>query len=402
MSRFVRVIGIGMSVLGAAHYYVWARLVRDSMLPRAGYIALTLCLILLWLSIPLNFVLGRRSARPLAAILVWGGYVWLGALFLLLVSVAGLDLLRAVLELGGRVLGKESTHSLLEQNRAWALASATLGVGALLMALWYGRSVRVKRVSVPLSRLPAALDGTTIVQLSDVHIGPTLGRRFLERIVRSTNALHPDVIVITGDLVDGSVARLGPEVAALAELKARYGVYFVTGNHEYYSGAEAWCSHLGTLGIKVLRNERVTIGTGAQSFDLAGIDDYSAHHFGGGHGANLGRALEGRDASRELVLLAHQPRAIVEAERAGVGLQISGHTHGGQIWPFNYLVRLQQPVTSGLVRFGQSLIYVSNGTGYWGPPMRLGSPAEITLLVLAASRVRVEEPHGTAAVAVSV
>jgi predicted MPP superfamily phosphohydrolase len=162
-------------------------------------------------------------------------------------------------------------------------------------------------------------------------------------------------------------------------------VYFVTGNHEYYAGAESWCAHLTSLGLRVLRNERVEIGTADASFDLAGIDDLSGRHFGPGHGADLPRALSGRDSSRELVLLAHQPRVVVEAEQAGVGLQLSGHTHGGQIWPFNFLVRLQQPVISGLERVGRALIYVSDGTGYWGPPMRLGSRAEITQLTLEAA-----------------
>jgi predicted MPP superfamily phosphohydrolase len=202
--------------------------------------------------------------------------------------------------------------------------------------------------------------------------------------VAQVNALEPDVVAITGDLVDGSVPRLAPHVAPLGRLRARHGVFFVTGNHEYYSGAEEWCAHLAELGVRVLRNERVRIGTDGEGYDLAGVDDFAGRHFGRGHGADFGRALAGRDESREVVLLAHQPRAVVEAERAGVGLTISGHTHGGQIWPFNFLVRLQQPVTSGLARFGRSLIYVSNGTGYWGPPMRLGSPAEITQLVLEA------------------
>jgi predicted MPP superfamily phosphohydrolase len=190
------------------------------------------------------------------------------------------------------------------------------------------------------------------------------------------------VVVVTGDLVDGSVDRLRHAVAPLVELKARHGCFFVTGNHEYYSGAVAWCRHLTTLGLRVLRNERVEIGRDGCVFDLAGIDDYSAHGFGHGHGADLARAVEGRDRSRALVLLAHQPRAVAEAQRHGVDLQLSGHTHGGQIWPFHLLVRLQQPVVSGLVKLGQTFLYVSNGTGYWGPPMRLGAPAEVTEIVL--------------------
>jgi predicted MPP superfamily phosphohydrolase len=159
-------------------------------------------------------------------------------------------------------------------------------------------------------------------------------------------------------------------------------VYFVTGNHEYYSGAAPWCEELARLGIKVLRNERVIIGDAEASFDLAGIDDAHARDFGDGHGADLARAVHGRDPARELVLLAHQPRAVFEAVVHGVGLQLSGHTHGGQIWPWNWLVRLQQPVVAGLARFGDTQVYVSRGTGYWGPPMRLGAPAEITRVTL--------------------
>jgi predicted MPP superfamily phosphohydrolase len=306
---------------------------------------------------------------------------------LLFVSVLAADLLRAAWEVGAWLLG----HAPLEaaERLARARLEATLAAGvagmALCAALWSGKRLVVKRVAVTLSRLPAALHGSTIVQLTDVHIGPTLGRSFLERVVDATNALEPDVVVITGDLVDGSVTRLAEAVAPLARLRARHGVFFVTGNHEYYSGAEPWCAYLTQLGLRVLRNERVRIGSGDESYDLAGIDDLSGRHFGPGQGADLPRALLGRDESRELVLLAHQPRMVAEAERAGVGLQISGHTHGGQIWPFHFLVRLQQPANSGLVRIGRALLYVSNGTGYWGPPMRLGSPAEITELTLQAA-----------------
>lgn len=382
----VRRLAIAMSILGSVHLYLWARLVSAPGLPAPWQVLAGVFLFLCWLSIPASLLVTRRLPPRLAAFVVWPGYVWLGAMFLLLVAVLAVDVVRVVVEVGASLGGVEppSGEQRLDDARRWALVAAGLGGVAIASALWLGRRVAVKRVEVPLPKLPAALDRTTIVQLSDVHIGPTIGKRFIERVVDKVNALEPDVIVITGDLVDGSVERLAPAAAPLAELRARYGVFFVTGNHEYYSGADAWCAHLTKLGLKVLRNERVAIGAAGQSFDLAGVDDYSAHFFGGGHGADLERALLGRDPRHAVVLLAHQPRAVVEAERAGVGLQLSGHTHGGQIWPFNYLVRLQQPVTSGLVRFGRSLIYVSNGTGYWGPPMRLGSPAEITQLVLRA------------------
>jgi uncharacterized protein len=188
------------------------------------------------------------------------------------------------------------------------------------------------------------------------------------------NALRPDLVAGTGDLVDGSVRELGRAVAHLGRLQARHGVYFVTGNHEYYSGAEEWVAHLETLGIKPLRNEHVRIGDEG-GFDLAGIDDHSAR-------PDLKKALGGRDASRACVLLAHQPRGIELADELGVDLQLSGHTHGGQMFPWNLLVRLQQPFVAGLHKLRRAQIYVSCGTGYWGPPMRVGAPAEITEIEL--------------------
>jgi len=237
-------------------------------------------------------------------------------------------------------------------------------------------------VGVKLERLPPALSGLTIVQLTDVHIGPTIGRSFLEHVVERTNQAKPDAIVITADLADGSVAALRTHVEPLAKLRARHGVFFVTGNHEYYSGVEEWLDELARLGVRPLRNERVAIVDASASIDLAGVDDASAHM--PGHGADYARALGGAAPDRELVLLAHQPSQIVHAARAGVGLQLSGHTHGGQIWPFGALVRLNQPYVAGLHRHDErTQIYVSRGTGYWGPPMRLFCPAEITKVVLA-------------------
>ena len=237
----------------------------------------------------------------------------------------------------------------------------------------------IQSVRVALSRLPKKLEGFVVAQITDVHVGPTIGRGFIEEIVRKTNELSPDVVVITGDLVDGSVAELREHVAPLAGLKAPHGVFFVTGNHEYYSGADAWIAHLGTLGVRVLRNEHVQIG-GADGFDLAGIDDASAS--GNGHGPDLRKALVGRDESRACVLLAHQPKGIALADVLGVDLQLSGHTHGGQMIPWNFLVRLQQPFVAGLHKLARAQIYVSCGTGYWGPPMRVGAPAEITEIEL--------------------
>jgi len=237
----------------------------------------------------------------------------------------------------------------------------------------------VKRVRVVIDRLSVAASGMRIVQISDVHVGPTIGKEFIRNIVARINGLAADVVVITGDLVDGSVEALAEHVAPLAEIKAKHGVYFVTGNHEYYAGADAWIAHLAKLGVRTLRNERVRIG-GEDGFDLAGIDDHSSS--GHGHGSDLPKALAGREPGRACVLLAHQPRGIELADELGVDLQLSGHTHGGQMFPWNFAVRLQQPFIQGLHKLARAQIYVSPGTGYWGPPMRVGAPAEITEIEL--------------------
>ena len=217
------------------------------------------------------------------------------------------------------------------------------------------------------------------MQLTDVHVGPTIGREFVASVVREANALAPDMVVITGDLVDGTVEQLRELVEPLRDLRAPDGVFFVTGNHEYYSGADAWIAHLTTLGIRVLRNERVRI---RDAFDLAGVDDARSRGLAPGHGEDVPRALAGRDPSRAVVLLAHQPRTLKEAVAAEVDLQLSGHVHGGQMVPFNWLARLDQPVVAGLHLIEKTWVYVSTGTGYWGPPMRVGSGAELTRIEL--------------------
>jgi predicted MPP superfamily phosphohydrolase len=390
MSRvvsFALFFSIMLTVVGGVHYYLWARLVRDPALPVLAYRILTGAVAGLFVMVPVSFFL-RRAEAGWTVPLVWVASVWLGLVLLLFFTLLAGDVLRG----GYAVVSKLANDAPADPARRTVMARVlALGValvaGTLSLAAVRSGLARValREIDVRLKRLPQSLNGTTIVQLTDVHVGPTIGRDFIEQIVESTNRVNPDVVAITGDLVDGSVAELRDHIAPLAKLKARYGVYFVTGNHEYYSGADDWCRELERIGIRVLRNERVVIGDGDQSFDLAGIDDHGAADFGGDHGADLPRAVAGRDPERELVLLAHQPRAVFEAVRHGVGLQLSGHTHGGQIWTWNYFVRLQQPVVSGLARFGETILYVSNGTGYWGPPMRLAAPAEITRIRLLAT-----------------
>jgi predicted MPP superfamily phosphohydrolase len=371
---------VALLVMGSAHYYVWARLVRDMALPARWSRVATLAVAFLFTLLMSVFIVVRTLPRSTAAPFTWVAYTWLGVVFFLVLSLGLSDLVKviAVRREVGVPVDPERRQAIA---RLFGGAAAVLGIGASGVGVASALSpVAVSRVRVAIDRLGKAKSGYRIVQISDVHVGPTIGHDFIVEIVARINALDPDLIAITGDLVDGSVADLAEHVAPLAKLRAKDGVFFVTGNHEYYSGADAWIAHLGTkLGVRVLRNEHVRIG-GEDGFDLAGIDDASAH--ADGHGADLRKALDGRDASRACVLLAHQPRGIDLADKLGVDLQLSGHTHGGQIVPWNFLVRLQQPFVAGLHKLARAQIYVSRGTGYWGPPMRVGAPAEITEIEL--------------------
>jgi predicted MPP superfamily phosphohydrolase len=377
-------ITIALSILGLIHWYVWLRLVAQPGLPPGARRGLTATFLLLFLGIPATIYASRVADPSIRRLVSMPGYIWMGTVFILFSLVAGLDLVRLVGVLVQHLVGDvppADPARRLTVARLFAGAVAILGSGGAALALRSGLGpFAVKEVRVRLDRLPKALSGVKIVQISDVHVGPTIGRAFVEDLVARVNALDPDIVAITGDLVDGSVAELREHVAPLEKLRTRFGTFFVTGNHEYYSGVESWCRELGTLGLRVLRNQHVTLGDERGNFDLAGIDDHEARRFGGA--SDLSTALAGRDGSRELILLAHQPRAVLEARRHDVGLQLSGHTHGGQIWPWKYFVYLQQPIVAGLGRFGRTLVYVSCGTGYWGPPMRLGAPAEITQIVL--------------------
>ena len=342
-------------------------------------------------SMPLPFLARRRW--PIPAWLKWVGLVsmgWFSSLFVL-------SVLRDVVLLGHWLLGPSGANSGAD---AWRTTSALLVplLATLITLVGYfnaRRTARVRRVDIPISRLPSQLAGFTIAQLSDIHVGPTIRVRYIERIVHAVNRLGADMVAITGDVVDGSVAELRTHVAPLGKLKARHGTYVVTGNHEYYAGAHAWVDELRRLGLHVLMNEHVVLQTrnvsGAQTDEevhesalvVAGVTDYTAGHFDDSHASDPEGAV--RDAPPQVhtrVLLAHQPRSAIAAAQAGYQLQLSGHTHGGQFFPWNLFVPLQQPFTAGLHRLHDMWVYVSRGTGYWGPPKRFGAPSEITLLRL--------------------
>jgi predicted MPP superfamily phosphohydrolase len=378
-------LGLFALILTLMHVYLFARISHYLQLTgnqrRVVAIFMVVFVVLLLMSLPLSRMLPRETAHMLD----WIIFPWMGFALLMLVVMVATDTLWLVGKLMPASPMHDSERRLLIQRM---FGFAALGATGLLsgFSLWNGlRPVSVRPLPITLNRLPKSLDGLRIVQITDLHIGPMIDGDWLRQVVDKVNALKPDLITITGDMVDGSVEELSRHVAPIADLKAPLGVYFITGNHEYYSGVEAWCAHIASLGVRVLRNERVAIAAGENggSFDLAGVDDWGSRQFPG-EGPDLPKALAGRDTGKTLILLAHQPAAIHEAAEHGVDLQLSGHTHGGQIWPFTYLVYLQQPYVEGLHRHRgtETQIYVSPGTGFWGPPMRLGTAAEITHITL--------------------
>jgi predicted MPP superfamily phosphohydrolase len=371
--RFLHPIWFLLSLPG----YIGWRLLPALGVGPAGIFAGIVILLAACAMIPL--AVGRRSVknRKVADRIAWVGLVTMGFFSSLFIAT----LLRDVVLLSAHlILSTPQAESLSVPSARWAVALTFLST---LIGFVIARSPRLVEVDIPIAHLPEALHGFSIAQISDLHVGPTIKRGFVERIVARVNFLEADLIAITGDLVDGSVSDLSPHTAPLAGLAARHGVYFVTGNHEYYSGERAWTAELRRLGLTVLKNQHVILQHDGASLLVAGVTDFSAHHFDPAQRSDPAAALLGAAAGeRPKILLAHQPSSANAAEAAGYDVQISGHTHGGQFWPWNLLVHFFQPFTSGLNRLRNLVIYVSRGTGYWGPPNRFGVPAEITRLRL--------------------
>jgi predicted MPP superfamily phosphohydrolase len=342
--------------------------------------ALGVLLVISALLLPLSLI-GRKLRWPSArTALAWLGMLAMG----LFSSLFVLTVVRDALLLASAALGAlwpgVPAPEWTAQATAWAVLAAAASV--TILGAWNARrTAAVVRVDVPVTDLPDALHGFTIAQISDIHVGPTIRGGYLQAIVDRVNRLEADMVAVTGDLVDGSVAELAGHVAPLSALRSRHGTFFVTGNHEYYSGAHAWISELRRLDVRVLLNEHVVLRHDGGSVVVAGITDHSAHHFDIGHRSDPKAAVDGAPIGAALrLLLAHQPRSALAAIGLGFHLQLSGHTHGGQFWPWNLFVRLQQPFTAGLHRLRDLWIYTSRGTGYWGPPKRFGAPSEITCL----------------------
>lgn len=368
---FCFVFPVFFTVFAAVHFYIGWRLLYSSSLAAAVSPAACSLLLLSAFFIPFasfapHFVKRTRLTERLA----WAGNLmmgWLSSLFIL-------TLLRDF------VFFIPAAH---HWERESALGVFILSVLLTGIGLIRARQIAtVRTIDIPLTSLPAELDGFTIAQISDLHIGPTIKAPYVQKIVDKVNALTPDMVAITGDFVDGDIAHIAEDVRPLGELKSRYGTYGVTGNHDYYSGASAWMKHFEKMGMIILMNAHAVITHNGALLVLAGVNDYDAAAVSPGTVSDPLLAVKGAPAEAVQILLAHQPRSAKAAAEAGIDLQLSGHTHGGQFWPWQPFVRLQQPVTAGLHKMGKMWLYVSRGTGYWGPPKRLGAPSEITLITL--------------------
>ena len=387
-------------IVALLHAFVGWRLVPELGAPWAW--VMSVGLVLSSVLMPLGLVASRVLRQPWADRLSWVGLLLMGMFSSLFV----LTVLRDFLLLAAWVVDAwVSTFPPTGFAGLRTLTAETLPLLALAVTLLgflnARRTPAVVWVDVPIAGLPAALHGFTLAQISDIHVGPTIKEAFLKRIVAKVNTIGADVVAITGDLVDGKVGELAEHVAPLAGLQSRHGTFFVTGNHEYYSGAHAWIIELRRLGLTVLLNEHVvlyhgkntSLGVDAQDDSqtvaplvLAGVTDFTAHHFDKTHRSDPALALQGAPVTALVrVLLAHQPRSAAAASDAGFDLQLSGHTHGGQFWPWNLFVPMQQPFTAGLNKLQDLWVYTSRGTGYWGPPKRFGVPSEITALRLVAA-----------------
>ncbi|MGI4856474.1 MAG: metallophosphoesterase [Janthinobacterium lividum] len=367
------------------HCYVGIRLIPALPVGPVWRAVMVLWLIASCVIVPLGMQRRDGGATGWRAVLAWAGLLEMGFFSFLLTLTVLRDITLGVWAIATRFWTGAAAALPFD---AWRVESAEgVLLGAFLMTVVgiYNarRRAPVVRVDIPIDDLPPALHGFTIAQISDIHVGPTIRKRYLDPIVDAVNRLDADMVAITGDVVDGSVPALHAHTQPLSRLKGRHGVFLCTGNHEYYAGADAWIAEFRRLGIRVLMNEHVVLEHGGEPLLLGGVTDYSGAHFGEMHRSDPARAIAGApEAARFRLLLAHQPRSAAAADAAGFTLQLSGHTHGGQFFPWNFAVRMQQPFTAGLVRSGAMWLYISRGTGYWGPPIRFAAPSEITHLRL--------------------
>lgn len=389
---------IFFAVIGLFAAYITWRLFSHINLSRMSRSFVAVGIIALVFLTPLNILL-RRSGYENAFVdaLAWWGFLGLGFLsflftFLLLrdfswAAIAFLKKICSVLF----VYIKRPLRIGQPENPARrdllikGMNCAICGCAALFSVYGFAEAQslpRVKRVKVRIGNLPEDFAGFRIAQITDLHISPTIKRPFVEAVVKVVNSLNADIIAMTGDLVDGTVEQLYRDVAPLEDLKSAEGSFFVTGNHEYYSGVIPWLEKINQIGFTVLLNNHFVIKKGSSSMLLAGVTDFRGGDFRKDHISDPIKAVKGAPYADVKILLAHQPKSIFEAQKAGFDFQISGHTHGGQFFPWNFVINFVQPFISGLHDYKGTQIYVSNGTGYWGPPLRVGPASEITLIEL--------------------
>jgi len=378
-------LGLLTAASAVMHGYFWMRFVRDVRLPPRWIQRLGWALAGLTALVPMSFFLRRLLPEPLNRMAYLLLISWMGILFFLVCLRATGGLIWVGLRIKSWITRQPVFDPARRQflSRTLATGTLTIGAGGVLHGVYSAfEDPELLEVPVKLDRLPAGAQGFTIVQLTDLHIAPWTPESFVRRVVERVNALRPDLIVVTGDLVDGNPGEIGRTVAPLRNLTATHGVFFVTGNHEYYVDTQVWLEAIRKLGMTILNNSGFMV---ASAVYLAGIPDRAGLRQFATTPANapdVRRALAARPADAPAILLAHQPREVWDAAEAGIDLQLSGHTHGGQIWPFGALVMAAQPYLSGLHRHGHTQIYVSRGAGTWGPPLRIGAPAELTKIVL--------------------
>ena len=389
------------AVLGLMQFYLWKRLVKDTTRPGRTRWVLTAVLIALTTLLVATLILPRVIGVTVSAWFAWPGYLWFALVVYLFLTLLVLEPVRLVLRGRGKrkpleasasattepVAEDEPTASPAVNRRVFLARAGAVAAGAASVSLVGVGAANalgppdLLQVPVRLRRLDPAFNGFRIAVVSDIHLGPLSGRAHTERIVRMINETAPDLVAIVGDVVDGTVDELGPAAEPLRDLDSREGTFFVTGNHEYFvEDPLSWLRELERLGVQPLRNENTAIRRGAAAFDLAGVNDIAGESRS--DAPDFDRALSGLDSSRPTVLLAHQPVQVEEAAARGVDLQLSGHTHGGQMWPFHYIVRIAQPSLAGLSTVDNTQLYVTRGAGFWGPPVRIGAPPDITVLSL--------------------
>ncbi len=373
-------------LLALLTWFLHRRLVRATGIPRRWARLADTALVVLAVSTLIGVGSGEVFSTSWARPTGFVGWVWLASWLYLIPGLLVIGLFAGI----GRLRARHTdttTEVDPAKRRTLQLATAAVTLAAIGTAgygVYEASGPKTSRVRVPLARLPEGFNGYRIALITDLHVGPARGVDFTRKVVDIVNSQNVDLIAIGGDLVDGTVAKVAPDLAPLADLRAPDGIFGVSGNHEFYADdGGKWLDVWETLGITTLRNSRTSIQHGGDTIDIVGIHDYTSP---APYEPNLTAALAGRDPNTFALLLAHEPRQAIEASEMGIDLQLSGHTHGGQMWPLRYLVPLQQPSVQGLDRVGNTVLYTTRGAGAWGPPVRVGAPPEITVLELVHER----------------